>query len=119
MDWKELLSLENIQFIGTVCGAIIATAYASFRTFKAKLDKEFKGRKVDVSKNISRQSNTDYEIIKETSHLNVIKEKLRVMDLTAISLCMDNNIPIRIFNLNNLDNLKKALLGEDIGTIIK
>ena len=41
------------------------------------------------------------------------------MDLTAISLCMDNNIPIRIFNLNNLDNLKKALLGEDIGTIIK
>lgn len=69
MDWKELLSLENIQFIGTVCGAIIATAYASFRTFKAKLDKEFKGRKVDVSKNIRRQSNMDYEIIKEADHL--------------------------------------------------
>lgn len=61
----------------------------------------------------------DYEIIKETSHINVIREKLRVMDLTAISLCMDNNIPIRIFNLKNLNNLKRALLNEDIGTIIK
>ena len=37
---------------------------------------------------------------------------------TAISLCMDNNIPIRIFNINNLNNLEQALLGKDIGTII-
>ena len=61
----------------------------------------------------------DYEKIEETSHLNVIKEKLKVMDLTAISLCMENNIPIRVFNLNNLENLKQAMLGEKIGTLIK
>lgn len=41
------------------------------------------------------------------------------MDLTAISLCMENNIPIRVFNLNNLENLKQAMLGEKIGTLIK
>ena len=63
MNWKELLSWENIQFIGTVCGAIAATAYMSFKTFKTKLDKEFKDRKTDVSKRIKRQSDLDYEII--------------------------------------------------------
>ena len=41
------------------------------------------------------------------------------MDLTAISLCMENNIPIRIFNIDKLDNLRKAIKGENIGTIIK
>ena len=69
MNWKELLSWENIQFIGTVCGAIAATAYVSFKTFKTKLDKEFKDRKTDVSKHIKRQSDLDYEIIKEADHL--------------------------------------------------
>ena len=69
MDWKELLSWENIQFIGTVCGAIAATAYMSFKTFKTKLDKEFKDKKTDVSKHIKRQSDLDYEIIKEADHL--------------------------------------------------
>ena len=69
MNWKELLSWENIQFIGTVCGAIAATVYMSFKAFKTKLDKEFKDRKTDVSKHIKRQSDLDYEIIKEADHL--------------------------------------------------
>lgn len=41
------------------------------------------------------------------------------MDSTAISLCMDNNIPIRVFNISSLENLKKAIMGEDVGTLIK
>ena len=49
----------------------------------------------------------------------MLKDKLKVMDLTAISLCMENNIPIRVFNINNLDNLKKAITGENIGSLIK
>lgn len=69
MDWKEFFSWDNIQFIGTVCGAVAATAYASFKTFKAKLDKEFKNRKTDVSKNVKKQSDMDCEIIKEADHL--------------------------------------------------
>lgn len=69
MDWKEFFSWDNIQFIGTVCGAVAATAYASFKTFKAKLDKEFKNRKTDVSKDVKKQSDMDCEIIKEADHL--------------------------------------------------
>lgn len=92
---------------------------AALRAAEIRADIILKATNVDYVYTKDPRKYDDYEIIKETSHLNVIKEKLRVMDLTAISLCMDNNIPIRIFNLNNLDNLKKALLGEDIGTIIK
>lgn len=92
---------------------------AALRAAEIKADMILKATNVDYVYTKDPRKYDDYEIIKETSHLSVIKEKLRVMDLTAISLCMDNNIPIRVFNLNKLDNLKKALLGEDIGTIIK
>lgn len=92
---------------------------AALRAAEIKADIILKATNVDYVYTKDPRKYTDFEIIKETSHLRVIKEKLRVMDLTAISLCMDNNIPIRIFNLNNLDNLSKALLGEEIGTIIK
>lgn len=92
---------------------------ASLRAAEIHADIILKATNVDYIYTKDPRKYDDYEIIKETSHLNVIKEKLRVMDLTAISLCMDNNIPIRIFNLNKLENLKRALLGEDIGTIIK
>lgn len=51
-------------------------------------------------------------------YLNVIKKGLRVMDTTAISLCKDNNIPIIVFNLWKRGNMKKAVLGEKVGTKI-
>lgn len=92
---------------------------ASLRAAEINADIILKATNVDYVYTKDPRKYDDYEIIKETSHLRVIKDKLRVMDLTAISLCMDNNIPIRIFNLNHLDNLKKALLGEEIGTIIQ
>lgn len=92
---------------------------ASLRAAEIKADIILKATNVDYIYSKDPRKYSDFEIIKETSHLTVIKEKLRVMDLTAISLCMDNNIPIRIFNLDNLNNLRKALLGEEVGSIIK
>lgn len=92
---------------------------ASLRALEIKADIILKATNVDYIYTKDPRKYTDFEIIKETSHLRVIKDKLKVMDLTAISLCMDNNIPIRIFNINNLENLKKALSGQEIGTIIK
>lgn len=92
---------------------------ASLRAAEIKADIILKATNVDYVYTKDPRKYDDYEIIKETSHLRVIKDKLRVMDLTAISLCMDHNIPIRIFNLTHLDNLEKALLGENIGSIIQ
>lgn len=51
-------------------------------------------------------------------YIDVLKKQLKVMDATAISLCMDNKLPIVVFNLNKEGNIKRVVLGEKIGTII-
>ncbi len=53
------------------------------------------------------------------TYIEVLNRGLKVMDSTAISLCMDNNIPVLVFGLDNPDNIVKALCGENIGTIVK
>jgi uridylate kinase len=55
----------------------------------------------------------------ELSYLDVIKEGLEVMDSTASSLCMDNNIPLIVFSLMEKGNIKRAILGEKLGTIVR
>ena len=51
-------------------------------------------------------------------HHDFIKNGYRAMDTTAVSLCMENNLPISVFNLYTKDNMKNIVLGKDIGTII-
>ena len=120
---KAIKDLERKRVVVFGCGTgspfFSTDTAAALREAEINADIILKATNVDYVYSKDPRKYTDFEVIKETSHLTVIKEKLRVMDLTAISLCMDNNIPIRIFNLNNLDNLRKALFGEDIGTIIK
>lgn len=55
----------------------------------------------------------------ELTHLDVISKGLQVMDSTASSLSMDNDIPLIVFNLNEPGNIKRVVLGENIGTIVK
>ena len=50
--------------------------------------------------------------------MDVLRENLKVMDSTAISMCMDNDLPIHVFNLMQEGNIKKAVLGDDIGTLV-
>jgi uridylate kinase len=54
----------------------------------------------------------------ELSYLDVLNKGLKVMDTTAISLCMDNEIPILVFNLHEQGNLRRAVLGEPVGTLV-
>jgi uridylate kinase len=51
-------------------------------------------------------------------YIDVIKEELKVMDITAVSMCRDNNLPVIVFNLRKKGNIKKAVLGEKVGTKI-
>jgi uridylate kinase len=55
----------------------------------------------------------------ELSYLDVIKEGLAVMDSTASSLCMDNDIPLIVFSLMEKGNIKRAVMGEKIGTVVR
>ena len=52
------------------------------------------------------------------SYLEVLEKQLKVMDATAISLCMDNHLPIIVFNLRTAGNMKRAIMGEPIGTTV-
>ena len=58
-------------------------------------------------------------MFKKLSYLDVLEKGLRVMDLTAITLCQENKLPIMVFNMNVKDNLKNLLMGKNVGTIIK
>jgi uridylate kinase len=55
----------------------------------------------------------------ELTYLDVLSQKLKVMDSTAISLCMDNELPVLVFNMLVDGNLKRAMLGEPIGTVVR
>ena len=61
-------------------------------------------------------SATRYETI---SYLEALEKRLQVMDATAISLCMDNQLPILVFNLRTPGNLRRAVLGEPVGSVVK
>lgn len=63
--------------------------------------------------------NKDAKKYDELSYLEVLNEGLGVMDSTASSLCMDNDIPILVFSISEEGNIKKAVMGENIGTIVR
>lgn len=65
------------------------------------------------------RTNADATKFEELTHLDVISKGLQVMDSTASSLSMDNNVPLIVFNLNESGNIRRVILGENIGTIVK
>ncbi len=62
------------------------------------------------------ETNPKAELIKEITHREALERGLRVMDSTALSLCMDNGLPILVFNMSVADNIRRVLKGEQIGT---
>ncbi|MBQ5859859.1 MAG: UMP kinase [Selenomonadales bacterium] len=64
------------------------------------------------------RTNPDAKKFDRLNYLDVIQKKLAVMDSTAISLCMDNNIPIIVFNIDGEDIIYRVALGEEIGTVV-
>lgn len=64
------------------------------------------------------KKHNDAKFYKKLTYIEALQKGLKVMDSTAISLCMDNELPIIVFNLNKDGNIKKAIMGEEIGTIV-
>ncbi|HBC47201.1 MAG TPA: UMP kinase [candidate division Zixibacteria bacterium] len=89
---------------------------AALRAVEIDAEVILKGTKVDgiyTSDPMIHKDATKYE---EVSYMDVLNNGLKVMDATAISMCMDNKIPIIVFNLHQRDNLRRLILGEKIGT---
>ncbi len=76
-------------------------------------------KKVDGVYDSDPMKNKNAKKFDTLSYIDVINKGLGVMDTTAASLCMDNKIPILVFDLKNPDNIIKAIMGEEIGTIVK
>ncbi len=91
---------------------------ASLRAAEIEADVILKGTRVNGIFDSDPEKNSNAFLFKEISYFDVLQKNLRIMDLTAISLCKENNIPIIIFNMNKEDNLKKIALGENVGSII-
>ncbi len=78
-----------------------------------------KATKVDGLYDSDPVKNPEAVFIKNITYMEVLEQQLHVMDMTAISLAMDNNLPLMVFKLSGKGNIRKAVCGEDIGTTIK
>lgn len=92
---------------------------ASLRAMEINAQVILKGTKVDGVYTADPKKDPEAVKITELSYIDVLKKGLQVMDATAISLCMDNNLPIIVFDLTTEGNIKKVISGEKIGTIVQ
>jgi len=92
---------------------------ASLRAAEINADAILKATKVDGVYDADPMKNPKAVKYDELEYIEVLSKQLAVMDSTAISLCMDNNIPIIVFDLNKEGNIKKAVQGEEIGTYVR
>ena len=92
---------------------------AALRAAEIGAEAVLKATNVDEIYTKDPKKHDDAEKIDRITYLEVLNKKLNVMDTTATSLCMDNNIPIIVFDINEKGNLKKLIDGKEIGTIVE
>jgi len=91
---------------------------AALRAMEIKADVILKATKVDGIYDADPLLNPRATRFERISYLKVIEQGLKVMDTTAISLCMDNRLPIVVFNLRTPGNIKRAIAGEPVGSLV-
>jgi len=92
---------------------------AALRAMEINAEILMKATKVDGIYDKDPVKHKDAKKYDKISYLDVLNQGLKVMDLTAVSLCMDNKLPILSFDLNAPGNISRAILGENIGTIVQ
>ena len=91
---------------------------AALRAMEMKAEVILKATKVDGIYTADPVKHPDATRYDRISYLQVLQERLQVMDATAISLCMDNKLPILVFNLKTPGNIRRVVMGEAIGTLV-
>ncbi len=92
---------------------------AALRAMEIGADVILKGTKVDGVYSSDPVRDPKAKKFKQLTYMDVLKRGLGVMDSTAVSLCMDNNLPIVVFNLRGKGNIRKAIEGKSIGTLVR
>jgi len=91
---------------------------ASLRAMEIKADVILKATKVDGIYDADPERVSDAKFFAQITYRDVLHQDLKVMDSTAISLCMDNGMPIVVFNMNRHGNIKRVVLGERVGSTV-
>ncbi len=92
---------------------------AVLRAIEIEADVVLKGTRVDGIYDNDPEKFKDAIMFEQVTFQEVLEKNLRVMDQTAFALCKENKLPIIVFNLNEKDNLKRLILGEKLGTVVK
>ena len=92
---------------------------AALRAAEIEADVMLKATKESGVYDADPRTHPDARKLDQIGYLDVLKENLKVMDATATSLCMDNDIPIVVFNMNIYGNIRKVVMGEPIGTFVR
>lgn len=120
---KAVRHLEKGRVVVFGCGTgnpfFSTDTAAALRAAEIDADVIFKATNVDGVYDSDPKKNPDAKKFDTLSHLDVLQKELHVMDSTAASLCMDNGIAIQVFNLNDPANIVRAVVGENIGTVVK
>jgi uridylate kinase len=91
---------------------------AALRAMEIKADVILKATRVDGVYDADPEKVSDAKFFAEITYREVLHQNLKVMDSTAISLCMDNGMPIVVFNMNQPGNIRRAVLGERVGSTV-
>src|SRR6201997_2624213 len=117
---RHLEKLRVVIFAGGTGNPYFSTdTAASLRAMEIKADAILKATKVDGIYDADPMLVKDAKKFAEITYMDVLRQGLKVMDSTAISLCKDNNLPIIVFNLNTRGNIKKVVTGEKIGSLVR
>ena len=120
---KAVRHLEKGRIVIFGCGTgnpyFSTDTAAALRAVETDAEIIFKASVIDGVYDSDPNINPDAVKFENVTFKRVLIDNLKVMDSTAASLCMDNDMPILVFSLDNPENIKRALVGENIGTIVK
>ena len=120
---KAMRHLEKGRVVVLACGTgnpfFTTDTAATLRALELKAEILFKATKVDGVYDKDPFTYPDAKKFEELTFIEALKKNLRVMDATAFSLARDYNLPILVFSMKNYGNIKKAVLGERVGTLIR
>lgn len=119
---KALRHLEKgriVIFAGGTGNPFFTTdSAAALRASEINADVLLKATQVDGVYDSDPKKNPDAKLIHKITYTDAIAKQLQFMDTAALALCLENKVPVQVFNLHKKGNIKKALCGEDVGTLI-
>jgi uridylate kinase len=121
--WKAIEAMQRgevvIMSAGTGNPYFTTDTGSSLRGIEIEADVMLKGTRVDGVYTADPEKDPTATKFSEITYQEVIERGLKVMDITATAMCMQNRLPIYVFNMDIVGNLKKVMEGENIGTLVK